>query len=73
MTRRRTSQPGIVSRDQDATEHLLHVADHPAGLISLTDDEMIRILTPAATVALIAALLDALGSHVPARPISGSF
>jgi hypothetical protein len=35
----------IRARDQDGGEHYLVVVDHPAGLISLADDEMLRILS----------------------------
>jgi hypothetical protein len=45
----------IVSRGQDGTEHLLSVADHPAGMVSIADDEVIRLLSPCATLATIAA------------------
>ncbi len=59
---------GILARDRDGKEHLLIVVDHPAGLISISDEEIVRILTPAATVALILELVHRLGSYVPVRP-----
>jgi hypothetical protein len=34
---------------------LLSVADHPAGMVSIADDEVIRLLSPCATLATIAA------------------
>jgi hypothetical protein len=64
-----TSTNGVIlSRDGDGNEHFLHVADHPSGMISITDAEMARILSPSATVALILALTHALGACVPVRP-----
>ena len=57
----------ILARDQDGTEHWLIVADHPAAMISISDDEMIRIMSTSGTVELVLALLHALGSYVPDR------
>jgi hypothetical protein len=59
---------GILARDGSGTEHLLIVVDHPAGLCSISDDEVVRILTPAATVALILELVHRLGAYAPVRP-----
>lgn len=66
-------KPSIMARDPSGAEHLLHVADHPAGFISISDDEVVRILTPSATAALVMELIAAMGSYLPVRPISGSF
>jgi hypothetical protein len=73
--RRAAGKSAILSRDPDGNEHLLGVVDHPSGFIAISDDQVIRIMTPSATVALVVALIDALGSYLPVRPgpISGSF
>jgi hypothetical protein len=45
-------------------------------MISISDDIMVRILSPRATVALVMALIHALGAYVPVRlggALSGSF
>lgn len=52
-------EAGILSRDQDGTEHRLHVADHPAGLVSIADDQQVRILAPCDAIALAVALIHA--------------
>jgi hypothetical protein len=67
------SQSAIPSRGPDGTEHLLAVAEHPAGMISISDDEILRILSPSATAALVLELIHAMGSSLPGRPISGGF
>jgi hypothetical protein len=64
---------GILSRDETGAEHLLFVSDHPVGFISVSDDTMVRILTPSALVQLILELTHALGSSIPARPFSGGY
>ena len=37
-------------------------------MIAISDDEMVRILSPAATTALVIELAHALGSYVPVTP-----
>lgn len=66
-------QEGILSRDQDGAERLLHVADHPAGFITISDDQVARILTPSACAALVMELVSAMGTYLPVRPLSGRF
>jgi hypothetical protein len=56
-------KPSILSRDLDGNEHLLNVADHPAGMISISDGEVVRVLSPSATAALVMELIHAMGSH----------
>jgi len=34
----------ILGRDQDGEEHLLQVTEHEAGLITVSDDAMVRVL-----------------------------
>jgi hypothetical protein len=64
-----TSTNGVIlARDAEGNEHFLHV-DDASGMISITDAEMARILSPTATVALILELTHALGNYVPARPV----
>jgi hypothetical protein len=57
-------KPSILSRDLDGNEHLLSVADHPAGMISISDGEVVRVLSPSATAALVMELIHAMGSHL---------
>jgi hypothetical protein len=67
-------KPSILSRDLDGNEHLLSVTDHPAGLISIFDGEVVRFLSPSATAVLVMELIHAMGSYLPVRPgpISGA-
>jgi isoprenylcysteine carboxyl methyltransferase (ICMT) family protein YpbQ len=58
---------GILSRDLDGTEHLLRIVDHPAGFVIISDDIMVRMLTPIAAAALVMHLLHAIGSYLPVR------
>lgn len=69
------SNPSILSRDRDGTERRLGVVDHPAGLVTLYDDDMVRILHPAAAVELALALIHATKGHFRAivGPISGGY
>jgi hypothetical protein len=64
------NSPTILSRDVDGNEHALHVTDRPAGMISIADDEIIRILAPNAAVALVLELLQALGGPISAPLLS---
>jgi hypothetical protein len=64
------NSPTILSRDVDGNEHALHVDDRPAGMISIADDEIIRILAPNAAVALVLELLHALGGPISAPLLS---
>jgi hypothetical protein len=61
-------KPSILSRDLDGNEHLLSVADHPAGMISISDGEVVRVLSPSATAALVMELIHAMGSYLRVRP-----
>jgi hypothetical protein len=54
-------KPSILSRDLDGNEHLLSVADHPTGMISISDGEVVRVLSPSATAALVMELIHAMG------------
>jgi hypothetical protein len=54
-------KPAILSRDLDGNEHLLSVADHPAGMISISDGDVVRVLSPSATAALVSELIHAMG------------
>jgi len=53
MSARRSRQSATLSRDPDGNEHLIHVTDHPSGMISVVDDEVARILTPCGAAALV--------------------
>jgi hypothetical protein len=68
-------KPSILSRDLDGNEHPLAVADHPAGLVSLFDEEMHRTLHPAAAIDLAICLIQSTRGHFRGvvGPISGSF
>jgi hypothetical protein len=61
-------KPSILSRDLDGNEHLLSVADHPTGMISISDGEVVRVLSPSATAALVMELIHAMGSYLRVRP-----
>jgi hypothetical protein len=54
----------ILASDQAGHEHWLFVAEL-GGLIHIADATMSRILAPAAAVALVTALIHALGGLVP--------
>jgi hypothetical protein len=56
-------KPSILSRDLDGNEHLLSVADHSAGMIRISDGEVVRVLSPSATAALVMELIHAMGSY----------
>jgi hypothetical protein len=59
---RSSDNPSILSRDRQGNEHELHVADHPAGMISISDNRMFRVMAPSAALALVMKLVHALGS-----------
>jgi hypothetical protein len=61
-------KPSILSRDLDGNEHLLSVADHPAGMIRISDGKVVRVLSPSATAALVMELIHAMGSSLRVRP-----
>jgi hypothetical protein len=67
-TRPPRQSSGIPSRDPDGTEHLLRVVNHPAGLVSISDDTMVRTLTPIAAVTLVMHLIHVMESYLPVRP-----
>ena len=58
----------ILSRDQDGNEHLLSVFDHPAGVVRIADDQMVRIMSPRAAVALVLELVHAMCAYLPVKP-----
>jgi hypothetical protein len=64
------SQSTILSRDQHGEEHHLSVADHPTGMIFIGDDEIVRILSPSATAALVLHLIHAMGGYLSVRPVA---
>ena len=57
----------ILARDEDGQEHRLWVATHPGPLISIGDDDMTRILAPAAARELCWQLLGSIVRHPPWR------
>jgi hypothetical protein len=61
-------KPSILSRDLGGNEHLLSVADYPAGMISISDGDVVRVLSPSATAALVMELIHAMGSSLRVRP-----
>jgi hypothetical protein len=61
-------KPAILSRDLDGNEHLLSVADHPAEMISISDGEVVRVLSASAAAALVMELIHAMGSYLRVRP-----
>jgi hypothetical protein len=64
---------GILARDPGGEEHRLRVAEHPGPLISIGDDDMARILAPAAAHELCWQLLRIIGRRQPAAgPLSTS-
>ena len=56
---------GILARDPGGEEHRLRVAEHPGPLISIGDDDMARILAPAAARELCSQLLRVIGHRQP--------
>jgi hypothetical protein len=58
-------KPTILSRDLDGNEHVLSVADHAAGMISISDGEVVRVLSLSATAALVMELIHAMGTDLP--------
>jgi hypothetical protein len=61
-------KPSILSRDLGGNEHLFSVAGHPTGMISISDGEVVRVLSPSATAALVMELIHAMGSYLRVRP-----
>jgi hypothetical protein len=56
----------ISARDDVGAEHLLSVTDHPADMVTMFDDEMVRIMAPQAAIMLAVLLIEKAGKHFPA-------
>ena len=46
----------------------LSVFDHPAGVVRIADDQMVRIMSPRAAVALVLELVHAMCAYLPVKP-----
>ena len=58
----RVSNRIILAHDGSGRRHWMHVVQDPAGMISLVDGEVLRVLTPEAASALVMELVSALGA-----------
>jgi hypothetical protein len=61
----------ILARDAVGETHLLSVTDHPADMVTMFDDEIVRIMAPRAAIELAVILIEKAGKHFPAAGAQG--
>jgi hypothetical protein len=61
----------ISARDDVGAEHLLSVTDHPADMVTMFDDEIVRIMAPRAAIELAVILIEKAGKHFPIAGAQG--
>jgi hypothetical protein len=55
----------ILACDVVGQKHLLSVTDHPADMVTMFDDEIVRIMAPRAAIELAVMLIEKAGKHFP--------
>jgi hypothetical protein len=61
----------ILARDDVGAEHLMSVTDHPAGMVTMFDDEIVRIMAPRAAIESAVMLIEKAGKHFSAGGSQG--
>jgi hypothetical protein len=66
-----SSHDPILARDAVGADHLLSVTDHPADMVTIFDDEIVRIMAPRAAIELAVILIEKAGKHFSAAGSQG--
>jgi hypothetical protein len=61
----------ILAGDDVGAAHLLSVTDHPADMVTMFDDEIVRIMAPRAAIELAVMLMEKAGKHFLAAGSQG--